>query len=315
MQDKEWQQLNLPETSTYIEFPIAFTGKTKSDKATVFAGLNFSCQFILAIIHTMNKAYGEPARLTYDYFLEEFGIYPNTLSAGLKWLKDCKIIEAVKQSRYKIKVSYNKRNCVKIDTYLLKQEFKLAGKKKRLTYSRLITLAFLKRSNENPQTGGVFISSQTRIAVALNMSRSTMGDCIRELTALDFTRAEKEDETDRRRRGCCIFTINPEILAVKHPIRQDKAAFEQERSAEILHNRLMLDTEFKELIEHIEVNDVELIKAIRQSRGNNTPELKRVERERDELRAGLEAYFKKKHIRRATFFPPGYFKCDEVSEN
>ena len=66
-----WKQLNnIPETSVYIEFPLAFTGKKRKGKATVFSGLSLSVQFILAYIHTMNHIYNEPAKLTYEHFIE-----------------------------------------------------------------------------------------------------------------------------------------------------------------------------------------------------------------------------------------------------
>ncbi len=139
MQDKEWQKLNLPQMSNYIEFPIAFTGKFKNGKAIVFTGLLLSCQFILAIIHTMNKAFRSPAYLPYDYFVQEFGMSKETVSNAFKELTARKIIEKVKRSHYKIIVSYNKSDHVEIDSYMFKFEWNVAGKQKRLTYSRLLS--------------------------------------------------------------------------------------------------------------------------------------------------------------------------------
>lgn len=318
MQDsKEWQKLNLPETSTYIEFPIAFTGKAQNGKATVFTGLLLSCQFILAIIHTMNKACREPARLTYDYFVDNFGQSRETISKALDKLKKRGIIERVKQSRYKIIAKYNKRDYVEIDTYMFKQEWNVAGKYKRLTYSRLLALAFLKRSNENPNTGGVFVSSQERIGKALNMPKTTAGDSIREIIAAGAARAEKSDGNDLRRRGCSLYTVNPDILAVKHPARLNgDIEIKQDYNADVLHKRLMLDTEYKGIIERININVSAIVDCITQYRGENSREEEKLQAERKELRAELESYLYKHHIRKE-FFPPGYFKCGwrEESKN
>lgn len=314
MPDKEWQKLNLPETSTYIEFPIAFTGKPKNGKATVFTGLLLSCQFILAIIHTMNKAFKKPAFLPYDYFVEEFGMSKETVSAALKELKARKIIEQVKRSHYKIKVSYNKSDHLEIDSYMFKQLWNVGGKQKRLAYSRLLTLGLLKRGNENPKAGGVYISSQARIGKAVNLPRTTAGDSVRELKAADLTRTEKVDGNDRRRRGCSLFTVHPEILAVKHPQKLNSDNYKQDYNADELHKRLMLDTEYKSLIERIEVNYNSYVHLILQVRGADSPELKGLESEREALRNELDGYLKKRRIRRE-FFPTGYFKCDESDED
>lgn len=314
MQEKEWQKLNLPQTSTYIEFPIAFTGKLKNGKATVFTGLLLSCQFILAIIHTMNKAFREPAFLPYDYFVDEFGMSRETVSNAFKELTARKIIEKVKRSHHKIIVSYNKSNHVEIDSYLFKYEWNVSGKQKRLTYSRLLSLALLKRGNENPKTGGVFVSSQERIGKALNIPKSTAGDSVRELIAAGLVNSEKQDGNDIRRRGCSLFTVHPEILAVKHPPRLNSDNYKQDYNADELHKRLMLGTEYNNLIERINVNYNLLIQSIIKERGTDTPELAKLETEQNELRVELDGYLKKHHIRRE-FFPPGYFKCDNDSEN
>ncbi len=312
MADKEWQKLNLPKTSTYIEFPLAFTGKTRNGQPSVFGGLLLSCQFILAVIHTMNKAFKGSARLTYDYFVTEYGMSRETVSNALKVLVERGIIERVKQSCYKIKASYNKINCVKIDTVWIKNLWNVGDKMKRLTYSRLLTLGFLKRGNENPKTGGVFVSSQARIGKAINMPCTTAGDSIREIVAAGAVRTEKPNGNDLRRRGCSLFTVNPEILAVKHPNKLDSDNFKQEYNADELHNRLMLDTEYKNIIERVNFNYSLYITEI--LKGINTSEAQRLETERGELRTELDGYFKKHHIRRE-FFPPGYFKCDEVNED
>lgn len=306
---KDWKKLNIPETSAYIEFPLAFMGKRKYDRNGIFAGLLLSCQKVLAVIHTMNKAFKKPAHLTYDYLIKNFGMSKETIAKAFKTLTDRGIIERVKRSEYKIKARYNKYNFVEIDKYWFKQEWEINGKYKRLTYSRLLTLAFLKRSNENPHTGGVFVSSQARIATALNMPKTTAGDCIRELIAADLTRAEKTDGNDLQRRGCSLFTVNPDILAVKHPKQLNgDTVNKQEYNADVLHKRLMLDTEYKNIIDRVNINYSDWITAIRKSGGNDTPETLRLEGERETLRDELEGYLDKRHIRRE-FFPPGYFKC------
>lgn len=311
MQDKEWQKLNLPEKSTYIEFPIAFTGKTRSGQPSVFEGLALSCRFILAIIHTMNKAFKGYARLTYDYFVDEYGMSRETVSKAFKVLTECGIIERVKQSHYKIIAVYNKKNYIEIDTYMFRNVWNVGGNIKRLTYSRLLTLGFLKRGNENPKTGGVFISSQVRIGKAINLPKTTAGDSIRELTLAGMVKTEKPDGNDLRRRGCSQFTVNPEILAVKHPNKLDSENYKQEYNADELNKRLMLDTEYNEIIGRIKLNyDLYVSKLIK----GITEDLPRLETERGELRAELDGYFKKHRIRR-DFFPPGYFKCDNVNED
>lgn len=314
MHNQEWQKLNLPQKSTYIEFPIAFTGKAKNGKASVFSGLLLSCQTILTIIHTMNKAFKEPACLTYEYFIEEFGMSKETINKAFDKLKDRKIIEQVKRSHYKIIVPYNKRDYVEIDSYMFKHKWNVAGKLKRLSYSRLLTLGLLKRGNENPKTGGVFISSQLRVGKALNLPKTTAGDSIRELKAANLIRTEKPNKNESQRRGCSLFTVHPEILAVKHPPRLNSDNYKQEYNADELHKRFMLDIEYKNIIERINVNADLRIKAILKNHGKESEELHALEFIQNELITELNGYFKKHHIRRE-FFPPGYFKCDKDNEN
>ena len=132
---------------------------------------HYFAQFILAYIHTMNNIYKEPAKLTYEHFIELYGMSRETVCAGLKLLIKLGIIERVKQSRYKIIAKYNRKNYVEIDVYWLKREWEINGKKKRLARSRFLNLALLKRSVTNPKTDGVFISSQERIGKAVNRRR------------------------------------------------------------------------------------------------------------------------------------------------
>lgn len=307
MSAQEWKQLNLPETSTYIEFPLAFTG----NKAPDFEGLNMSCQYILAEIHTMNKIYREPAKLTYEYFISKYGMSKETIAAALDTLKKRGIIERVKQSRYKILPKYNKKNYVEIDVCWLKHEWEINGKKKRLSRSRLLALALLKRGCSNPKTGGEFVSSQARIGKALNMPRTTAGDSIREIIAAGAIQVEKQDGQEARKRGCSLFKVNPDIMNVVHPRLNIAAvkAFFQEPTAEELHKRLMLDTEYKTIIEHINKNSDDTITEIRRAKGNDTPKLAALEADTVALREKLKGYFEAHKIKRE-IFPPGFFKCD-----
>lgn len=311
-----WKQLNnIPETSVYIEFPLAFTGKKRKGKATVFSGLSLSVQFILAYIHTMNNIYKEPAKLTYEHFIELYGMSRETVCAGLKLLIKLGIIERVKQSRYKIIAKYNRKNYVEIDVYWLKREWEINGKKKRLARSRFLNLALLKRSVTNPKTDGVFISSQERIGKAVNLPRTTVGDALRELTAASLINSEKQDGNDKRKRGCSLFKVNPRILEVKHPYLNLQAvqAFFKEPTAEELHARLMRKNEYKNLIERINSNHSAIVTEIFRTRGADSPELGRLESEKEELREELENYFKTCKIKRSVF-PPGFFLTDIINE-
>lgn len=84
MQDKEWQKLDLPAESPYIELPVAFTGKNKNGAKNVFSGLLVSCQFILAVIHTTTKLNGgKPVKLTYDYFVNKYDMSRETVCKAL----------------------------------------------------------------------------------------------------------------------------------------------------------------------------------------------------------------------------------------
>lgn len=312
----EWKQLNnIPETSLYIEFPLAFTGKKRNGRTTIFSGLPLSAQFILAFIHTMNNIYKEPAKLTYEHFIELYGMSRETVCAGLKLLVKLGIIERVKQSRYKIVAKYNRKNYVEIDVYWLKHEWEINGISKRLCRSRLLPLAFLKRSETNPKTDGVFISSQARIGKAVNLPRTTAGDALRELTAASLICSEKQDGNDKRKRGCSLFKVNPQILSVKHPYLnlQGIQAFFKEPTAEELHARLMRKLEYKDLIERIDNNHSAIVTEIFRTRGNDSPELGRLESEQKQLWTELEKYFKTHNIKRS-IFPPGFFLTDTVND-
>lgn len=220
MQDKEWQKLDLPAESPYIELPVAFTGKNKNGAKNVFSGLLLSCQFILAVIHTTTKLNGgKPVKLTYDYFVNKYDMSRETVCKALnEIIEKRKIVECVKRSHYKITAGYNKTNRLKIFECWLKQEVEINGKKKRLARSRWWVLGLILRGCENPETGGEFISSQERIGNAVGLPRTTAGDAVRELIAADYTRAESPPENDKRR-GCSLYMVNPDVKAVKPPKR------------------------------------------------------------------------------------------------
>lgn len=311
---KEWKQLNnIPETSLYLEFPLDFTGKKKDGRATAFAGLNMSEPFILCYIHTMNLINGKPAKITYDKLVEALGMSKETVCTDMNHLLDLGIIERVKQCRYKIKAKYDKKNFLKIDTYLLKRQWEKDGKRKRLARSRILAIALLKRSLTNPKTDGVFISSQARIGSALNLPKSTAGDTVRELKAFDVLDYEKINGNDERRRGCSLFTLNPQIKEVKNPntLQELKALFNYEPTADELHKRFMLDTEYSELIERINANYEAQVKEIKRSRGEDTETLVKLEAEKVQLGDELEHYFKVHKVNRQ-IFPLGFFRTDNT---
>lgn len=318
---KEWKQLNnIPETSLYLEFPLDFTGKQKDGRATAFAGLNMSEPFILCYIHTMNLINGfKPAKITYDKLVEVLGMSKETVCTDINHLLDLGIIERVKQCRYKIKAKYDKKNFLKIDMYLLKRVWEKDGKSKRLARSRILTIALLKRSVTNPKTDGVFISSQARIGAALNLPKSTAGDTVRELKEFDALDYEKVNGNDERRRGCSLFTLNPQIKEVKNPAtfqelkEKFNALFNTDPTADELHKRFMLDTEYSELIERMNANYEAQVKEIRRSGGEDTETLVRLEAEKVQLGDELEHYFKVHKVNRQ-IFPPGFFRTD-IKEN
>ena len=314
----EWEELDgLPELSLYIEFPIDFTGKVKKGaSASVFAVLNLSCQFILAIIHTYNKISRKPAKLTYEFISETFGMSRETISKAFKTLIDRGIIERVKRSHYKIVARYGHKDYVEIDHYWFKHEWTVNGKKKRLSYARLLTLGLLKRAGANTKKQGEFTSSQARIGKALNLPRTTAGDSVRELVAANLIASVKPDGNDALRRGCSLFYINPQLYEVKHPglnLTNLKALsiIKDKPTAEQMHARLMGDDEYKNVIERIEVNYRNFIAEIFKSHGDDTQEVLTLQSEKERLRDELEAYLKRKRIKRSVF-PPGFFRTDDI---
>lgn len=307
-ESKEWEKLNLPATSTYIEFPLAFTGKSKKPGTSVFSGLLLSQQFILAIIHTMNKAVGEPAKLTYDFFVIKYGMSKETLNNAFTELINRGIIKRVSRSRYKIDKPYKRKPYVEIDDCLFKTD-------RRLAYSRKLVIGFLRGAAKNEETGGKFISSHARIGKAINLPRTTAGDAIREITSQGYIKTEKYSGDDMRLRNCSEYLVNPEVLAVQHPQKMNSLEIsdsnsDRQRRADAMHERLLSDPQYGKLIEQINNNYINKIQAMFRSGGNESAELKQLETESEELRIELEDYFKLHKIRRGVF-PPGFFKTDK----
>ena len=217
MADKASLKLNLPKSTTFIEMPLDFTGRTARGRSNPFDGLLSNAQFMLALIYTLNKAYRTIAKITYDDFMNILGIGSReTVRNALNILKERNLIEEVKQSHYKIKACFNKRDYLKIDTYLFKTKFKIGKEEKRLTRSSIKALALVDRGNRNPKTNGVFISSQARIGKAVNLPRTTAGDSIREIISGAFITCEKApDSYGASKRGLYQYKVAPEVLAVK----------------------------------------------------------------------------------------------------
>ena len=225
------KKLNIPESTTYIKLPLDFRGKPKKDgTVTVFTGLDIHAQLMLGLIYTLNrisfKKFHKLAKITYDDFTNRFGMSHETISKYKKELIARGIIEEESESHYNIIVPFNKRDYVIIDDYLHTTEFEMTdanpNKKrqrkalKRLTRNSAITVAFLTRANLNPKTGGVFISSQSRIGVALGMPRTTAGDSVREIVAASLCTCSVPDGRNADcKRGLTKYDVAPEVLAVK----------------------------------------------------------------------------------------------------
>lgn len=151
MADKTSIKLNLPKSTTFLEMPLDFTGRTAQGKNNPFDGLLCTAQFMLALIYTMNKAYKTVAKITYEDFMNVLGIGSReTVRNALSVLKERKLIEEEKQSHYVIKAYFNKRDYFKIDTYLFKTKFIIGDEEKRLTRSSIKALALIDRGNRNP---------------------------------------------------------------------------------------------------------------------------------------------------------------------
>lgn len=329
-------KFNLPETTTYIIMPIAFTGKDKR-----FKGLTNAYQFLLAEIYTANKAVKAPAKLTFAHFVQKFGMSKETVSDGLRKLEELEIIKRLGNSRYRILLKFNTKDYIIIDDYLHKKLWNVGNVQKRLARSRIKTLAFLERSCSNPKTDGVFISSQARIGVALNLPRTTAGDCVRELSAISLITLQQANAHAKEayKRGLTRFNVAPELKLVKRckpktppdETAEVKAIFKQhDKKAQKKRNiidfwqswkddydaeeafkrdnaellaELNRDNKYREIIEKIDSYKTRSIWAIRVK---DKEEQARLEIEEASLRKELKSVLKA-HSVSPDIFPRGYF--------
>ena len=329
-------KFNLPKTTTYIIMPLAFTGKDKR-----FEGLTNAYQFLLAEIYTANKAVKAPAKLTYEHFVQKFGMSRDTVCEGLHTLEARGIIKRLGNSRYQILLKFNTKDYIIIDDYLHKQLWNVGSVQKRLARSRIKSLAFLERSCTNPKTGGVFISSQARIGVALNLPRTTAGDSVREFAAAGLISMQQAGAHAKEalKRNLTLYTIAPELKLVKRckpapspdELAEVKALFKQhdkeERkkrgiieqwqptadkltaeeafkrdNAELL-DELNRDTKYREVMKKIDSYKMRSIWAIC---FKDNAEQTQLESEADELREALRSVLKAHNISPG-IFPRGYF--------
>lgn len=218
-------KLNLPKNSFYIELPRDFLGKSiKKGVATVYDGLTNYARFMLAVIHTMNKAYKGNAKITYEDFIERLGGSKETVSRCKQLLIDNGIIEELGKSKYKILTYYNK-SYIKIGDYLHKTKFDIELEvgnvtytvNKRLKRSTVIELSYLLQQNENPKTEGLYISSQGRLSKALNMPRTTLGEAQREFVGAGtcVCTLVTTDEYGANKKGLTKYEVVQEIRDVK----------------------------------------------------------------------------------------------------
>lgn len=212
MQEAASTKFNLPKTTTYIIMPLAFTGKDKR-----FKDLTIAYQFLLAEIDTKNRAFKGPAKLTYEHFVQKFGMSRETVSAGLHTLIERGIIKSLGGSRYRLLLKVNRDDYIIIDDYLHKQLWNVGGVHKRLARSRIIVLELVHRHNLNEKASGIYDSSQARIGVAVGLPKSTAGDSVRELARIGLLALQKADEhvKDACKRGLTRYTVHPELLQVK----------------------------------------------------------------------------------------------------
>ena len=338
MQEAASIKFNLPKTTTFIIMPLAFTGKDKR-----FEGLSNACQFLLAAIYTMNKAVKGPAKLTYEYFVQKFGMSRETVCASLRKLEERGFIERLKNSRYRILLKFNTRNYIIIDDYLHKQLWNVGGVQKRLARSRIKALAFLERENLNPKTNGVFTSSQARIGVAIGLPRTTAGDSVRELAAAGLIKLQQAEERYKEayKRGLTRYTVHQELLKVKRckpepppdELREVKELVKQlgERAAgkrsereaalaaqwnaeatekdkaelklEAFEKQLMQDGAFRALKQRIDVYKDKHINALFK---DGSERVEKLEEEAEKLRKELAAVLEVHGVPLDTF-PKGYF--------
>lgn len=222
--EQKYKLNNLPAETTYTRFYLDFTGKKRKDGSeNPFAGVTNVQQKILAAIEA--KA---GRKLTYDYLEQHYGLWRGAIKPALDDLEARGLIEKLGTSRYKITAPF-KKNYLKIDDYLFqKLELKNleTGKTihKKPTFNAVKIIGLVERGNRDKDKNGVFVSSQARIATALNIPKSTAGDNVRNIITDGIMTAEPADrEHDPKNHGLSSYKIAPEMLAVKH-VRKAKPA-------------------------------------------------------------------------------------------
>lgn len=221
--EQKYKLNNLPAETTYTRFYMDFTGKKRKDGSeNPFADLTNVQQIILSAIVAKDGR-----KLTYDYLEEHYGIWRGAIKSAFDDLEARGLIEKLGTSRYKIAVPF-KKNYLKLDDYLFKKlEFENleTGETviKKPLFNAVKIIGLVERGNRDKDKGGAFVSSQARIAAALNMAKSTAGDNVRNTIIYGVMTAEQaEQEHDKCNHGLSSYKIAPEILAVKRK-KSDKA--------------------------------------------------------------------------------------------
>lgn len=222
--EQKYKLNNLPAETTYTRFYLDFTGKKRKDGSeNPFTGVTNVQQKILAAIEA--KA---GRKLTYDYLEQHYGIWRGAIKPAFDDLEARGLIEKLGTSRYKITAAF-KKNYLKIDDYLF-QKLELVNLEtgetvyKKPTWNAAKIIGLVTRGNRDKDKNGVFVSSQQRIATALNIPKSTAGDNIRNVITDGIMTAEPaEREHDPKNHGLSSYKIAPELLAVKH-VRKEKPA-------------------------------------------------------------------------------------------
>lgn len=310
--EQKYKLNNIPAETTYTRFYMDFTGKKRKDGSeNPFENLTNVQQKILAAIVAKDGR-----KLTYDYLIEHYGIWRGAIKPALDGLTFKGLVEVLGTSRYKIAVPF-KKNYLKLDDYLFqKLEFENleTGEKvfKKPTFNAVKIIGLVARGNRDKDKDGVFVSSQARIAAALNMPKSTAGDNVRNVIIDGMMTAEPaEQEHDKRNHGLSAYRIAPEMLAVKH-VKNKKAAevkprkttapaparlplpaqvnndstlraqveqhyfdlrHKDEERAEKAIKRAMRDKTYKEL--HKQLTDLKIKHSVSEARGNSFEEIQR----------------------------------------
>lgn len=222
--EQKYKLNNLPAETTYTRFYMDFTGKKRKDGSeNPFTGVTNVQQKLLAAIEA--KA---GRKLTYDYLEQHYGIWRGAIKPAFDDLEARGLIEKLGTSRYKITAAF-KKNYLKIDDYLF-QKLELVNLEtgetvyKKPTWNASKIISLVTRGNRDKDKDGVFVSSQARIATALNIPKSTAGDNVRNLITDGIMTADPaEQEHDPKSHGLSSYKIAPEMLAVKH-VRKAKPA-------------------------------------------------------------------------------------------